>query len=236
LGCSCWYLNVDYAFASAIARELEIGTPHIVVTYDIACQWGRHLRDCLSKYAATEDLNFDSLRSLRYVVPKFHLIGHGTPCHLNYNLAFMRGVGMTHGETVETIWSHSTSLATWSCENGPSACHALLDVHWSGWNWRKLVHLRMYTSLFSFSSFPLILSLFVGRQLKKNLEKAWKFSKIQGNIATTLTKALDPTLIDIWIEEMDAYYLDPLNEPNPFEEHVPSKPHFLRVHVPRVEY
>jgi hypothetical protein len=148
----------------------------------------------------------------------------------------MRGVGMTHGETVEMIWSHSTSLATWSHENGPSTRHALLDVHWSGWNWRKLVYLCIYTSLFSFSSFPLILSLFVGRQLKKNLEKAWKFSKIQGNIATTLTKVLDPTLINIWIEEMDAYYLDPLNEPNPFEEHVPSKPHFLHVHVPRVEY
>ena len=143
---------------------------------------------------------------------------------------------MTHSKTVEMIWSHSTSLVTWSHENGPSVCHAFLDVHWSSWNWCKLVHLCMYTSLFSFSLFPLTLSLFVGQQLKKNLEKAWKFSKIQGNIATTLTKVFDLTLIDIWIEEMDAYYLDPLNEPNPFEEHVPSKPHFLRVHVPPVEY
>lgn len=56
----------------------------------------------------------------------------------------MRGVGMTHGEGVETIWSHSTSLATWSRENGPSARHALLDTHWSGWNWRKLVNLRKF--------------------------------------------------------------------------------------------
>lgn len=138
----CRHLNVDYAFASTISRELEAGIPHIVVTYDIACRWGLHLRERLSGYAATKDLNLDSLQSLRFAVPKFHLIGHGKPCHLNYNLAFMRGVGMTHGESVETIWSHSTSLAIWSRENGPGARHALLDTHWSGWNWRKLVNLR----------------------------------------------------------------------------------------------
>lgn len=49
---------------------------------------------------------------------------------------------MTHGESVETIWSHSTSLATWSRDNGPQARHAFLDAHWSGWNWRKLINLR----------------------------------------------------------------------------------------------
>lgn len=138
----CRYLNIDYAFASAVSRNLEAGIPHIVVTYDIACQWGQNLCKRLSKYAATEAVDLSSLRSIRFAVPKFHLIGHGKACHLNYNLAFMRGVGMTHGETVETIWSHSTSLATWSREYGPQARHALLDTHWSGWNWRKLIRLR----------------------------------------------------------------------------------------------
>ena len=70
------------------------------------------------------------------------LIGHGTPCQLTFNLAFMDGVGMTHGESVETIWSHSMSLATWSRENGPAARHLILDDHWAGWNWSKLVGLR----------------------------------------------------------------------------------------------
>jgi len=150
----CRYLNIDYAFASAVSRELDAGVPHIVVTYDIACQWGRRLRKRLSNYTATKDLDLSSLQSLRLAVPKFHLIGHGKSCHLNYNLAFMRGVGMTHGESVETIWSHSTSLATWSRENGPSARHALLDTHWSGWNWRKLVNLRKHPSFWGFSSTP----------------------------------------------------------------------------------
>lgn len=216
------YLNVDYAFASAISRELEAGIPHIVVTYDIACQWGVNLRRRLLKYRATKGLNYASLRSLRFAVPKFHLIGHGKPCHLDFNLAFMRGVGMTHGESVETIWSHSTSLATWSRENGPSARHALLDTHWSGWNWRKLVHLREYPLLFGFPPALLIFSPLIGQQLKKNLEKAWKFSKIQKGVAAALTDALSSDVIDTWTTLMDAYYLDPL-QPNPFEESTPSQ-------------
>lgn len=135
------YLNVDYAFASAASCGLAAGIPHVVATYDIGCQWGQHLRQRLSQYTATKHINLDSLQSLRFAVPKFHLIGHGKSCSLNYNLAYMRGVGMTHGESVETIWSHSTSLATWSRENGPQARHALLDTHWSGWNWRKIIRL-----------------------------------------------------------------------------------------------
>lgn len=139
----CRYLNVDYAFASTISRDLEAGISRVVVTYDIACQWGINLDNRLSNYTATkDDIDLSSLQSIRFAVPKLHLIGHGKSCQLKYNLAFMRGVGMTHGETVETIWSHSTSLATWSRENGPQARHALLDTHWSGWNWRKVKNLR----------------------------------------------------------------------------------------------
>lgn len=136
------YSNIDYAFASTVARDLKEGIKHLVVTYDIGCQWGKKLRQRLPEYTATKEVHLNLLKSLRFAVPKFHLIGHGKSCQLDYNLAFMRGVGMTHGENVETIWSHSTSLATWSRENGPGARHALLDTHWSGWNWRKLVNLR----------------------------------------------------------------------------------------------
>ena len=59
----------------------------------------------------------------------------------------MDGVGMTHGEGVETMWSHSTSLATWSRENGPTTCHLVLDDHWMGWNWRKTVGLCKFSDV-----------------------------------------------------------------------------------------
>ena len=55
----------------------------------------------------------------------------------------------------------------------------------------------------------------------KNLEDAWKFSKIQGNIVTVLTNVLDSKVIRAWAAMMNAYYLDP-SKPNPFKEPAPS--------------
>ena len=136
------YLNIDYALASTLASDIDTGIKDVVITYDIACQWSKNLSHRLPNYSHIPLLNLNALKSFRVAVPKFHLIGHGTLCQATFNLAFMDGVGMTHGEGVETIWSHSASLATWSRENGPAARHLILDDHWAGWNWSKLVGLR----------------------------------------------------------------------------------------------
>ena len=93
------------------------------------------------KYPSTKSLKLGSL-VIRPVVNKFHILGHAPLCQANFNLSYMEGVGMTHGEGVETIWSHTTSLATSSREAGPAARHLLLDDHWAGWNWKKTVGLR----------------------------------------------------------------------------------------------
>lgn len=138
------HLNIDYALASTLMNDIDAGIKDVVVTYNIACQWSKNLFNRLSTYPHIPPLDLEALDSFRFAVPKFHLIGHGTPCQTTFNLALMDGVGMTHGESVETIWSHSTSLATWSRENGPAARHLILDDHWTGWNWSKLVGLREY--------------------------------------------------------------------------------------------
>lgn len=136
------YVNVDYALASTLADEVKAGIANVVVTYDIGCQWSKNLSKRLLNYVSAPLLKIGSLKSFRVAVPKFHIIGHGASCQARFNLAYMDGVGMTHGESVETIWSHSGSLATWSRENGPNARHLILDDHWSGWNWRKCIGLR----------------------------------------------------------------------------------------------
>lgn len=135
------YINVDYAVASALGNDIKAGITDVVVTYDIACQWGKNFQHRLSTYPLIPPLDLSTLNSFRVGIPKFHLIGHGESCQCSFNLAFMDHVGMTHGESVETIWSHSTSLATWSRENGPGARHLTLDDHWNGWNWSKLTGL-----------------------------------------------------------------------------------------------
>ena len=141
------YINVDYAVASTLADDIDAGIKDVVVTYDIGCQWGKHALRRLSDSPSMPSIDIGSLNSFRVAVPKFHIIGHGVSCQATYNLAYMDGVGMTHGESVETIWSHSTSLATWSRENGPAARHLILNDHWARWNWRKLVGLRRFLVL-----------------------------------------------------------------------------------------
>ena len=107
----------------------------------------KNLSRRLSKYASAPPLDIKSLKSFRVAIPKFHIIGHGASCQAAFNLAYMDGTGMTHGEGVETIWSHSASLATWSRENGPGARHLILDDHWSGWNWRKYIGLHKFLAI-----------------------------------------------------------------------------------------
>jgi len=139
------YVNVDYAVSSTLAGDIKAGISDVVITYDIGCQWGKNLLRRLSKYQSAPSVDMDSLDSFRVAVPKFHILNHGASCQATFNLAYMDGVGMTHGESVETIWSHSTTLTTWSRENGPAARHLVLDNHWAGWNWRKCVGLREYS-------------------------------------------------------------------------------------------
>ena len=125
------YINTNYAFASSIVNDLNLGIHQLLITYNIGCQWGINLCNCLSTYLPP--LNIDLNKVSCIAVPKLHLVGHGASCQGPYNLALMDGVGLTHGEGVETVWSHLTSLATWSRENGPAACHQVLDDHWGSW-------------------------------------------------------------------------------------------------------
>ena len=104
------YINVDYAVASILADDIGAGIKDIIVTYNIGCQWGKHTPRHLSDSPSMPSVDIGSLNSFRVAVPKFHIIGHGVLCQASYNLAYMDGVGMTHRESVETIWSHHSPL------------------------------------------------------------------------------------------------------------------------------
>jgi len=124
--------------------DIVAGLTDVVITYDVACQWVKYLFQRLKGYGFSQSVNLELLNSFRAAVPKFHIISHGAWCQLTYNLAYMDGVGMTHGEGVETVWSHSGPVAISTRENGPNARHLILDDHWNGWNWRKYIGLRKF--------------------------------------------------------------------------------------------
>ena len=57
------YINTDYAVASALANSIEAGITDVVVTYDIACQWGKNFQYRLSAYPSIPPLDLTALNS-----------------------------------------------------------------------------------------------------------------------------------------------------------------------------
>lgn len=124
---------MDYVVASVL-RSLAV--PNIIISYDVACKWSVYHLERISDNHP--DLDVEDLH-LSYLIPKFHLPGHRTSCQMVYSFNYAKGVGRTHGETIEQGWSNSNVAALSTREMGPGARHLALDDTWSGWNWGKIL-------------------------------------------------------------------------------------------------
>jgi hypothetical protein len=109
------YVNMDYLFFSSIA-----GTSlyKIIGSYDIACQWGRHLQDRLQS-TIPQHLHPPSYTEIEVFVPKFHLPAHKPECHVAYSFNYAPGVGRTDGEGIERTWSVLNKVAPSLSMMGP---------------------------------------------------------------------------------------------------------------------
>ena len=116
----------------------------VKISYDIACKWSINLHTRFATYHDDVDL---STFSLTHLVPKFHLAAHGAKCQAEFSFNYTRGVGRTHGETVEQEWAYINLAALSTREMGPGARHAALDDSWGGWNWKKVLGLGEYNGL-----------------------------------------------------------------------------------------
>jgi hypothetical protein len=110
------------------------------VLYDIACQYHKNFMTRL-KHLPADVQNVVSNFTLRWFIDKFHLEAHGPDCHCKFSLYTAKGVGQTHGSSMEQEWAHSKGLAVATREMGPGARHMALDVHWSSWNWNLLLRM-----------------------------------------------------------------------------------------------
>ena len=115
---------------------------------DIVAVFGdRGVIKCTNKLAAIFEcsqqkleIDLDAERfQFSYLVPKFHLPAHGESCQTSYSFNYTKGVGRTHGETVEQGWANINLAALSTREMGPGARHLALDDNWSGWNWKKIL-------------------------------------------------------------------------------------------------
>ncbi|KAG1851077.1 hypothetical protein DFJ58DRAFT_716740 [Suillus subalutaceus] len=109
------YINMDYLFFSAL-RHTVLNT--LNVSYDIACQWHKKLWHHMSAFPVSMYLSH-AVKTISFLVPKFHLPTHIEQCQTSFSFNFKNGVGRTDGEAPE----HT------------------LDDYFGDSNWKKVVGL-----------------------------------------------------------------------------------------------
>jgi hypothetical protein len=96
------YLNMDYVYLKSLFATALI---FLVVSYDIACQWHQKFWERMKIFPSEEALP-DNIRSIKYLIPKFHLPAHVEACNLEFSFNLMKGVGRTDGEAPERGWAN----------------------------------------------------------------------------------------------------------------------------------
>ncbi|KAJ7693185.1 hypothetical protein B0H17DRAFT_907949, partial [Mycena rosella] len=132
------YVNMDYILGSLLRHH----DPRLFkfLSYDICCQWSRHLVDRLKELPPSVRLTL-VLSLVRFVIPKLHIYGHKLLCQLIFSLNYTPGSARTDGEGIERPWANIGPVAMSTREMGPGSRHDTLDNHWGYWNWQKLVGL-----------------------------------------------------------------------------------------------
>ena len=114
-----------------------------VLSYDIMCQWLRHLLERIAALPPHLQIALPE-GQVRYAIPKYHLNGHKEEGHNRFSFNFMKGSGRTDGEEPERGWSKFDGVSTSTQEMGPGSREETLEDHFA-WN-NELKYIGMGTS------------------------------------------------------------------------------------------
>lgn len=156
------YVNMDYILASTLVGATLC---HLLIVYDIACQWSKHLRARFLDLRTDLDVDLDNVK-VTVAIPKGHIKAHGKTCQSPFSLNYLPGSAQTDGEGVERDWAHMNALTSSTREMGLGNRQETLDDHWASWNWQKIVKLCMsFNMIYSFYT-DMNLGAFLNRKLK----------------------------------------------------------------------
>lgn len=116
----------------------------LLMTYDIACQWGCNLSTRMADLPPALRLDFSNLK-IDTAIPKFHIYAHQLKCLIKFSLNYKFGVGRTDGEGIERNWARMNPVAHSTREMGPGSRHDTIDDHCGQVNWKKTVDFGEYT-------------------------------------------------------------------------------------------
>ncbi len=116
----------------------------LLISYDIACQWHKKL-GCRAREDLPPHIRTDiSDKEIRYAIPKKHIRVHG-PNHSKFSFNYIRWVGRTYAEGIESHWAHVNPVALAAKEMAPGMRREHMDDHWGGWNWQKVIGFGKHT-------------------------------------------------------------------------------------------
>jgi hypothetical protein len=117
---------------------------HLVLSYDIICQYYRNFAKRLPQFPTWMQMPKSLLQRIVWVIPKFHIYGHGSKCQTRFSLNFLKWSARTDGEDPERWWAHINPVSMSTREMTPGARHDTIDDHAAAWNWRKIVGFRKF--------------------------------------------------------------------------------------------
>ncbi|TFK80097.1 hypothetical protein K466DRAFT_667830 [Polyporus arcularius HHB13444] len=168
-----------------------------LISYDIACQWHKKLaRRALEDLP--EHLRTDiSKLSIRYAIPKKHIRVHGAD-HSRWSFNFIRWVGRTYAEGIESLWAHANPVSLSAREMGPGMRREHLNDHWGGWNWQKILGFAAY--------------------LLRLLQEAYAMREKHRKAHRELSSTFPADTIRKWEDEIKLWDEDPSQVDDPYEE------------------
>ncbi|KAJ7779986.1 hypothetical protein B0H16DRAFT_1448414 [Mycena metata] len=134
------FCNMDFLFFASL---LGFILTYLIASYDIICQFSKHIWTRMEKLPAKYHLKID-FKNVRWAVPNFHLPAHKKGCHSPFSFHWLWGAGRTHSETVEQNWEFLNGIAAATKMMGLGARHIALEGLFSFHNWHRLVaHRRL---------------------------------------------------------------------------------------------
>ncbi|KAK0493690.1 hypothetical protein EDD18DRAFT_1356144 [Armillaria luteobubalina] len=183
-------VEMDYGYLTAM--KCYAGVPHLVTSYNIACQWSINLEERINIYG---DFLHPQIPKKVYLVPKFHLPGHIKDCQEKYCMSFHIHVGENDGEAPEHSWAISNGVAASMREMGPGHRQEKLDQHFGDFNWQKNVS--------------------QGDTLLRKIKDAIPKASDHEDRFECFTASLPQSDVAKWTKMVEAWEMD-RNKPNPF--------------------
>lgn len=127
------FSHVDYALHAALQAHADLD--FIVISYDVACQYNKHVWERFSTQWPELEVLKDKVS---FLVPKMHLMAHKGNCQYTQSFNFTKHVGRTDGEQTERNWSIGNANAGSTREMNAGHRHDTLNDHNNSFNFGKV--------------------------------------------------------------------------------------------------